>query len=903
MGDIARTRSNIAKSVQQQVQNGQPQVNMGQPQAQMQGMAPNPSQIPMQQRFPNNQIPRLNQPPAMVMPNQQQQMLTGNPQASIQAMPQNTPQIMPPQGQFTQHDMQEIARLSHHMAQTTPPEQLSRLREQLNNNPQRQQLLLQGIDPLAQLFKQQATRKYVEMKRQAAQRNGQLGQGPNGINPEQSRPTSQNSARTQGPQAAAVSAPQGFDPSFMGNVDQIMAQQHNALRLQEAGQVVVPASNGQGMGEQQRGAMRATPQQPKTPNVPQQSPAFWNAQGQQSNGQPAGQIQNQAQPNNFPTAATPIPAHLQGQVGGLNTPVGRMQQQDPNMPNLNRGVGAQNQTPQPQNTWPQQGTPQMQQTAQGTPNPQQNNPNGAPQRPRPPPGKMNDAQTKQYIASLPDNERRSFLTQLQQQHKNQAAGQSQVGRVDTVAMQMRRSQGGQASSPAPTQAPGRAVNGAQLVNGLQLQQAPVHQPGQPQRPSQPQGDATQAARQRAQVAAAQSASGSLTIEVERQMDNYGFPPGILNANNALSKLPQAVKTWGQLKAWVKENTASLPAGSEQKLRGLQGLHYQSMSRKQQPNQQQPGLQPTAPMIPRPNQQPVPAQPQMPNLAQPTVQDIYSVRTRYPQLQSMPEEQVKHLILKQRHDQWVRARQQGLNAQQQTQIQLVQQPQPQLQQQQQQQQQQQNPSLQPAVHPNQPPHAQVAAQRPQPQQPKQVPQAKEQSQAKKAPQAPMQGQATNKGIKRGSSDEVVEVPDPKITQQQRSQAVKPPQKTNVPNMRPDQATQMAQEQKARLEAEQRMRRAQSTQAQQGNQAPNNVQAQLKTEESIRSEARLKELANEVARSTPPRQPVPMDMATRSRMIQKLAAAREMVIRMERFLPLFFRMFNNEESTRDLIRTVG
>lgn len=883
-------------------------MNLGQPQARMQGMVPNPDQAQMQQRFPNGQMPRLNQTPANGVPNQQH-MSMGNPQARIQAVPPNMPQMVPQPGQFTQQDLEEISQLAQHMAQTTPPDQLNHIRTRLEANPQRQQILAQGLDPLTQWFKQQATRRYVEMRRAQAQRSSQVVQAPNNVNLEQPRPMSQNTAHTQGPQVPAASAAQSFDPGFMGNVGQIMAQQQNAQRLAEAGHAVVPASNVQAMGEQQRPAMRVTPQQPnqpnatrppQTPNVPQQPQGFWNAQGQQ---QPAGQVQNQSQPNLFPNVGTPIPTHLQGQVGGLNTPIGRMQPQNTNMPTLTRGVGPPSQTQQPQGMWPQQGTPQMQNTAQGTAsNSHQSNPNGAPQRPRPTPGKMNHAQLQQYLNTLPETDRRSFIMHLQQQQQQQraaAGGLPPAGRPESVSMQTQRSEPGQAGSQLTSQLPGHALNGTQQPNGLQQQQSPAQQPGQSQRPPQQLGDAAQMARQRQQAALA---SGSLTPEMERAMDKYPYPPGILNANNALSKLPSTVKAWGQLKAWVKDNAASLPPGSEGKLRGLQGLHYQSLSQRQQNNQQQqPGMQPTAQMI-RPNQQAVPAQQQMPNMAPPTIQEIHMTRSKIPQLQSATDEQIKNFLTRQRHDAWARARQPALTPQQQqAQMQLMQERQHRMQLQQQQQH-LQNQSLQLDAQPGQAPQGQAGPQKSQPQQPKKGPQSKEQPQGK-APQAPMQIPATNKGIKRGSSDDVVEVPDPKLAQQQRSQAVKASQKPNAPSMRAEQTAQTAQKQKGGQGAEQRAKAAQSTQAQQGNQVINATQAQAKSEENMQLEAKLRKLIEEVSQSTPQRQPVPMDVGTRNRMIPKLVQAQGMLARLDTALPLFYRMFGAEDITRELIRTVS
>lgn len=889
MGEITQARTNIARNLQQQMQNGQPPMNQGQPQAQLQSMVSNPNQVQMQQRFGNGQIARPNQPPANGMPNQQQMMAMADPQARMQAMPPNMPHTVVPPGYLTQRDGDDIARLASQMAQSTPADQLNNIRVQLENNPHRQQLLAQGIDPLTQWFKQQATRRILEMKRL---QNNQLFQGANGFNPEQPRPISQNTAHTQGPQATAMSTSQSFDPAFMGNVDQIIAQQQNAQRLAEAGHAVVPASNVQAMSEQQRNAMRATPQQPnqqgptrpsQTPNVPQQSQPFWNGQGPQQTGQPAGQQQD-----SFQNGATSLPAHLQGQNGGLNAPVGRVQQQNTTMPTLTRGVGPQSQTTQPQNMWPQQGAPQMPNTAQGAPQSTLPNiSNGAPQRPRPPPGKMNRQQMQNYVNSLPENDRRKFWMQMQQQ-RAVASGQPQTGRPESVVMQAQRSQVG----PQPTtQVPGHAINGNQQANGVQQHQPPLQQPAQPQRPPQQPGDTARMAQQRQQAALA---SGSLTPDVERMMDQHLYPGGILNANNALSKLPQTVKTWGQLKDWVKKNVGSLPPGSEVKLRGLQGLHYQSISSKQPNYQQQHGMQPTAPMMPSQNQPTATAPAQMPNIAPPTAQDIQMARSKHLRLQVATDDQVRMVLIKQRQGVLMRARQTGLNPQQQAQMQYVQQHR------QQQLQQQQSQSVPPGAQPNQAPQAPMVPQKQQPQQSKQG-QAKDQPQGK-APQAPMQ--PTNKGVKRGSSDDVVEVPDPKIVeQQQRSQATKTSQKGSAPNTRPEQAVQTTQKSKGGQAAEPRAKQGQSSQTQLGNQATNGAQPQQKSMDSNQLDAKLKKLVDEVARSTPPRPPVPMDAATRARMIPKLASAQAMLVRMDSALPVFHRMFGGEDNTRELIRTVG
>ncbi|KAL8829632.1 MAG: hypothetical protein Q9191_001904 [Dirinaria sp. TL-2023a] len=879
LGEIAQTRAGLAKNMQQQLQNSQPpQMGMAQPQAHMQAMVPNPNQISMQQRLASQQMARPNQQPMVGMLNQQQNLHMGNPQARFQL--QNGQQKIPPQGQFSAQELEQISRLARNLFTNTPQDKLQQIRQGLNStHPQQQQhLLAQGMDPVSGYFRELAAKQYMAM-RNGSQRPGLLAQGPNTINGDQ-RPMSQNAMRTQPQQMGNIPAAQNIDPSFMGNVDHIHTQQRDAQRLQEAGQVVVPASNSQAIAEQQRAPGRPNSQQPniqssnrppQTPNMSQQSQGFWNAQGQQQPAQsaPSGQIQNPPQANGFPSATIPGPAHLQGQVGGLNTPVRQMQH---NMPHLNRGVGSQTQSSQPQTMWPQQGTPQMPQANPATPNAHQV-PNGAPTRP------VNNQQMQQYLQTLPEDERQKLLMQMQMQMqaRQRASGQQQPGQAQPVRMQPQRSQAGQQLNGI--QGLPRPANPAQQANGAQSQRAPGQQSGQPQIQPQ-QTDLNQAARQKQQQMLALNANNILTEENERLMDSYPFPHGILNANNALSRLPQAVKTWGHLKAWVRENASNLPRESEQKLRGLQGLHFQSISQRQQ----QPGMRPTAPMVPRPGNQA--AHPQIPSIPQPTMQEIQQTRNHNPQLRGATDDQVKKAIMKQRYEHIQRARQQqGLNPQQQSQFM-------QRQQQAQFHQQQQTQSLQASAQATKP--AQPALQRPTNQRPPQQPtQPNQQAAPKAAPQAPMQ---PNKGVKRSSTDDVVEVPDPK-TAQNKSQAAKPAQQKSNPAA---QAAKLQQTQVGQPDAkQQQMQRVQTTQGQPVNQPTKGAPAMQKSEEA---QARLRELVNEVKQRHPLGAPVPMNAATRAKMVERLRSESVMQIlsRMDKFLPLFFTMFKDENSTKEMIR---
>lgn len=846
MEDIAKTRAQQASKMQQQFQNGQPpQMNTAQQQMQMQGM-PNMNQQQLQQQQQQMQQRLLqqqqNQAQGMAM-QPQAQMQMGNPQARMQGMPPNMPhQPMPTQQQlkYTPQEQQEIQRKIQELYSTASrnPDHMNKLSAILQqNNPNA---------PLPQLmrshFQQQALKWFEEVRK--AQRAGQLMTGPQSVPvPQQNRPMSQDLTRAPNQQPTPVSAPQSFDPSFMGSVDQMRL---SALRSQENGQVVVPAS--QPINPQQRavgGAPQANPQNAmnrpaQTPQIPQQPPQMWN----QQSGQPPQQA------NMFANGMNGVPQNvLQGQTGGLNN-VTRTPQQNANMPNLNRAFG-------PQAAQPIVQPPQNAQMGQQNPvNAQQFLQNGALRLPN----GMTQQQFQQLVQQMPDAEQKAFLMKVQaSQRQRQPNGQG-------VQMQAQRSQQGQ---PMPVK--------AQAVQNAQPTPRPTQQNVAPQQSvngqAQPQQTQTQPQWNGIQQAA-RAANNSLTTEQEQQMDMHNYPTGILNTGNALSQLPPGIKTWGQLKQWVKMNASTLPLGSEQKLRGLQGLHYQSLQpKKGLAPQGVRNAAPPAQMTPRPNQ----PQANLQNLQipQPTPQEINNLREKHPQLASLTDDIIQGMVMKHRTQEIMRRRQEQLQQHMLQRRQAA-----------------QNPGQNLGIEMGQPQQPAPPAQRPQPQQtPKMNAQAKFQPTA--TPQMPAQTTAMQKGIKRPSSDDVFEVPNPNVNQQRPQ--TKPPPKAPAANM--GQIPQKPTE--AQKSQSQAMQREKSNA--QPPQAP--TQTQPKTAEMIKSEERYKSILNEVRQATPQRQPVPMDADTRRKMLEKLASARELITRMGPFLSVFYKVFNDENGLRNLSRVVS
>lgn len=897
-----------------------------QPQIPMQAMPS--SQNPSQFQFVANANPQLQQPmQASGMPlqqpfmHQQPQLVMSNQQMGMQHIPHGPhPQIPPSHGQpqLTVEENQTILRIAQSLAISTPRGQLEIIRHNLNNMQpdQRDWLIQQNIDPITYFFRSHATRKFLEQKARLGQR------APIDLSvPQQPRPPSQNSLQMQSHQAhpSQVPPPQIADPSFGGSMDQFLGQQQDALRSQEAGQVVVPVS-------QQRGNIWSTPQQqPNTTlggsqamhNMTQAPPAasqYWgNPQMLQGNMQPG---QAQAPPHTTTFGNMPTPAQLQGQLGGLSNHVGRVPQQTPNMPNVNKSL---KESPQPPNRWHQQRIPQSNQqldpalpgVPKATPQP------GAPVE-------MDANQQKmrlnQHLASLPPDQRRELMQNYQKRVRATPQMNAQV--TESAASQLPQHQAGPqmplkdvSSNPKMNDADG--AHDPALPQQPPLAAIPGPQPAPLQRPQQ-------AARQTAQVA---QFANHLTEEQAQQMDQLEFPITILYHAGTPSHLPPTIKTWGQLKTWVSQNNNELPQGISLKIRLLQGLHYQSLAVQnnqvqRNPQNSAPYVQgtirpsaPTAPMVPvRINGQPSQAG-SMSSIAQgprvtgalsvpqPTVQEIQAWRARLtenrlPENFSITDEQISQLIFKQRQDELVKSQgQQNISIHQVSNPNRQRAYQPDMQPQQ-----YQTPSNQPTplVPPGQRPQHQQGS-RPAGNGSKEQP--AKQTSNRNVPQTQNQGHA--KRIKRNSNDDVVEVANPNSTKQEPQahsiQAQTADQlKSNLQQTVPEQFS-SAHAPKQPVNAEQAVNTTQSASEPTSQLSTQAAQSKAQLEAEQRK-SRLHQLVTETIQTMPARQPILMSPQVKAKMTQKLRDARAMVQRLDHALPIFYKIFGDEKTARDLIRIV-
>ena len=176
-----------------------------------------------------------------------------------------------------------------------------------------------------------------------------------------------------------------------------------------------------------------------------------------------------------------------------------------------------------------------------------------------------------------------------------------------------------------------------------------------------------------------------------------------------------------------------------------------------------------------------------------------------------------------------------------------------------------------------------------------------------------------GKRNNNNDDVIEVPDPKLSQQQARPNIKgsqfqaqpqaqPPPSNPLSNLTNEKFNALPPEQKARIQEHRRLQ-FEAAQRASGQRLGQSVQGQRPTEALNKTtvpnagrDERVKELRGEVMRSMPPRQPVGMSPNTRARMIEKLKSAGNMSQRLESSLPLFLSLSKDEETTKDLLRSV-
>ncbi|KAF1816630.1 hypothetical protein P152DRAFT_130841 [Eremomyces bilateralis CBS 781.70] len=514
-------------------------------------------------------------------PNQPRQT-PGGPQAGGQQMMQN------PQIRLTQEDVPKIQLLAQRLFQQSNPQFHQRIREEAGRLPPDKlaQLQQSGQDPVILHFRKQAQRIVLQQKQQQSA----LGQGNNppgatagGIPPNMSN---QRSFQGMNPQDAqgGMSGQQEFDFS------QIAGQQADALRSQDAGQLVVPASNnmnpqhqlGQFMGMQNQMRQPGMGGPGQVPNDLAQQQAMMNMQQnqpehiRQQNAAKIAQAQAQAQAHaqarlKMAQNQGQMQQQLRGQSNGLNA---QTPQQNSDISLLTQPMDTPGQqsvaSHRPQSAIPPvnafhpgmdpraaQAILQAQQraaSAQGVPNGQ-----GAVPRQLPPwlsRAGLSQAQLEN-LAHLPPPAYNQALQVIQDRVRHLARpGANMLG--NQVPANQNVLQMGQLGDqfmgpqPQPPAQPPHTNQGMPNMMGQPQQQGRPPSPKvfdqqnfPPQGMQGPQGPPNQQ-----QV---RQNLPPVNPEMLRQSDGWEFPQQLVAQAQLVGVIPENVKTWGQLKEWVARN--------------------------------------------------------------------------------------------------------------------------------------------------------------------------------------------------------------------------------------------------------------------------------------------------------------------------------------------------------------
>ncbi|POS78289.1 hypothetical protein DHEL01_v203319 [Diaporthe helianthi] len=516
-------------------------------------------------------------------------------------MPQG-PQRGPDQQPLTDADKQRIQALAQSLMQQASDAQKQQMMQNLAQRlePQRlAQMRAQGQNPLAMLFQQEATKRFMLARRNQMQQK--QGMPPNTpgmqMQPGQQRPNNPNMMNNMSQQGGQM-GPYG------NNMESIMNEQKQGLLAEQAGQLVVPASSGPGRnatpqpltGMQSQNMFSQGQNQTQQPQMPN----GFNLQQQQQMKQQMAASHAQAQMRAAQAKS------LQGQPGGISGPMPASQ--SPAMDNLNAPVR------QPPVAMAQMGSNQGQpgnpQFGQGL-DPRFNQPGGPGQMPGNP-NMPQDPAIRQMLSQL-DPEQRQKFRQLPAEKLNELFSKwKRTGMLRPGQMQ----QGGPMNQANPTNLanPMGSAMHQQPQGGMgpQMQQANLQNPMNRFRGGNP----------------------LQHPQAQMIMDNMDLPPQVMQL---IPGIPPEAKKWGQFKAWVSQTNAGIPDQQKQMLRNIQLGQFKRMvmSHGQGGVPQQPGAPPNAnPLGNLPPNTPIPDV---------THQEIQQFRMTQQNFRDAPDEQVKMFI--------------------------------------------------------------------------------------------------------------------------------------------------------------------------------------------------------------------------------------------------------------------
>lgn len=554
-------------------------------------------------------------PPNMT-PNQQQFQMTMQqpqqpqppPQQNVPGRPQNAQMNMSPQ------DSAIVMDLAHRMMAAASSEEKNNLRGQIQQRLDAaiiQKYQASGSDPLILYYRNQAVNRIrAERQRIAqAQAQQQLGVGV----PQQPQnlpaapPMQQQRSMNPSPLNGQAQPPTsiGGNPelgAFMGNMENLAVQQQQGVMAQEAGQMVVPASGAPRNATPQPGGMPGPPmnmndQRNPNPRAQQQQQMFNVQQAQQQRLQHAAQQQQQSQARlNAQTKAQQMA--LQGQPGGMGS--GPMPpQQSPAMATLNAPLRTPQQMNHPEppqvNPTTQFGQPLDPRFMQG--NQRQLGPgNGMNVTGLTPAMFANMSQDQQQrMMAMPPEKLNEVVSKWNEQRMQQMNTQNMQGARPQMAVnnQVRPGQPipqpGQINPMAAAQHFMAANPGQGLPPSIMNVMTAQEQMALRQQVQRMQQNPLQ------QHNAAQNLALTNEQRTVAQMDNMDVPPAVLTHHQMPRDIPPHIRKWGQLKQWVHQNPSLGPPALEP-VKNLQRLHYQNILKTRSQQAGQPGMMQQGPQV-------------------------------------------------------------------------------------------------------------------------------------------------------------------------------------------------------------------------------------------------------------------------------------------------------------------
>lgn len=594
--------------------------------------------------------------------NQQMMLQFQREQAMLQQRAQNRPAngvTLPDDlNTLSSQELEHVTRLANQMLSKTSPEDMEKIKMNLNNMNQEQRAYLarKNMDPMTYFFRSQALNQLRRHRRRPDMARGpNAGMDPNSAmmgDPSMNRQASQNMMNLQRNSSFSGNPGQTVGPNaFIGNVEDIQGQQADGLRSQEAGQLVVPASSSQ-MNQQpfnnQQNMFAQGMAQNNQPNMAAAgfNPQVFNQQAMQgANPQQfqAQQSQAQAQAQARVQAAQKAQMAMSTHGGQANPqPQAHLSQQSPVMPMLNQPMAMPQVSPAqaPAQARPPSRPPNMGQLPAGVSQPGMQVPQIPPGLPPQIQERLKSMKPEQVTAWLMQQRRAAMARASQQQDPSQQS----VPQPGQNHAMMNGQMGNGRMRNAMNMPQGMNANGQPGIQQLQGQQLTPQQRQQQQQQNQQR----QQELYRMELMRQQS-NVEMTPEQAKEMDRAPFPPSLINNNH--SQVPPNIKTWGQLKQWANANPQTANGVDLSKLMTLQRLHFNQIITAQAKNPKaqgagQPFQGPQGQMgntqDPRLSGQPQPMV--LPQMRPITAQDISMARQKLgPHSNNLSDDQIREIL--------------------------------------------------------------------------------------------------------------------------------------------------------------------------------------------------------------------------------------------------------------------